>query len=338
MRWSTKLKQLWQEDRGVMAALVALFLTAFIGLMGAGIDLGLVYAARGEMQNAADAAAMAAAADLITDSNGDNLIETNYSGAAVTAESYVTSNKLAKYLLDWTAADLFEAGKWDFDVGDFSRTGPSGNTDDLDAARVTLNRNVQTYFTRIFGLDSVDVQVRSTGFLGCSGDGGKADLPLAVDANVLAARGQALNLNSENDENVQWTSFRVWPSNTNTVKAYIENPETIPAMNIGETLYLTNGTTTPLLVALETAYNRALANGDVLEGGYWHVKLPVVNWDNPTNGKLVGFINYKMTQVIPTGGDKGIKGYWATEDLVDMGATPGGECYGVRAGRPALIN
>ena len=138
MRLSIKIRQLWQEDRGVVAVLVAVFLSAFIGLMGAGIDLGLLYAARGELQNAADAAALAAADDLVTDVNGDSIADSNYGGAESTAHQYVDSNKLAKDMLVWSEQDLFEAGLWDFEAKTFSRTGDTGDPDDLDAVRVTL--------------------------------------------------------------------------------------------------------------------------------------------------------------------------------------------------------
>ena len=342
MRLSTRFNQLWKNDRGTIAALVAVFLTAFIGLMGAGIDLGLLYAARGEMQNAADSAAMAAAAELVKDLDGDSFIETNYGGSESTAHTYVNNNPLAKEMLMWSERDLFEAGKWDFTTKDFTSLGDTGNTDDLDAARVTLNRNVTTYFMRIFGMDTVGVQVISTGFLGCSGDGGKADVPIAINYDILKAGnpGDALILNSENFENIQWTTFDVWPSNTNSVKAFIEDPDSIPVMNIGDTMNLTNGTITPLLTAMENAYNLALGRGEVNAAGEWHVKLPVVEWTNPSvSGILRGFMHFKITEVITTGGDKCLRGYWADNgDMVDEGAGPGGECFGVRAGRPALIN
>ena len=161
-----KLKRLYQEDDGIVAVLVAIFLTTFLGLMGAGIDLGLIYASRSEMQNAVDSAALASAAELVTDIDGDNLAEANFSGAESTAQQYVTSNKLANKNLEWGEGDQFEAGLWDFQAKNFSSSGPSNDPEDLNAVRITLNRTVTTYFTRIFGLNSVDIQVQSTGYLG----------------------------------------------------------------------------------------------------------------------------------------------------------------------------
>ena len=194
---------------------------------------------------------------------------------------------------------------------------------------------MNTWFARIFGIDSVDIRVRSTGYLGCAGNGGKADVPIAVNESKLTAPGQALNLNSETVENIQWTSFFTWPSNKTTVLHYINTPGDIPSMLIGQSiLFMTNGTTTPLLQAVEQAYNNNQVNGE------WHVVLPVLEWDTPpVEGLVKGFVHYKITEVIPTGPNKGIKGYWADGGaLVAEGAGPGGVCYGVRSDRPALIN
>ena len=337
MKLCARIKRVMDEDDGVIAVLVAVFLTAFVGLMGAGIDLGLVYAARGEMQNASDSAALAAAVELVKDIDGDDIADANYSGASSTAEEFVTSNKLANRNIEWSATDQFEAGLWDFDTKDFSSTGPSSDPDDLTAVRITLRRSVNTYFTRIFGMNNVDIQVQSTGFLGYAGSGGRADVPIAVRERKLLESnpGQDLYLNNENDENVQWTSFDVWPANKNTVKPYIDDPETIPTMNIGDDMYMVNGCVTPLLRAIEDAWE---ANKD--ENGEWHVVCPVVAWDPPQNrGTLKGYVHYMITEVIPTGSNKGIKGYWADNGaIVAEGTGPGGDNYGVRAGVAVLIN
>ena len=331
-----ELKRLYREDEGIVAVLVAVFLTTFLGLMGAGIDLGLVYAARSEMQNAVDSAALAAAVELVTDIDGDNIADANFSGAESTAQQYVTSNKLANDNLEWGDGDQFEAGLWDFEAKNFSSSGPSSNPDDLNAVRITLNRTINTYFTRIFGLNSVDILVQSTGYLGYAGNGGRPDVPIAVNEKKLLESdpGQDLYLNNENDENVQWTSFDNWPANKNTVKPYIDDPDSIPCMNIGDDMYMVNGCITPLMDAIEDAFE---ANKDSY--GEWHVVCPVVAWEPPQNrGILKGYVHYMITGVKATGKDKGIKGYWANNgEIVAQGAGPGGDDYGVRAGTAVLI-
>jgi Flp pilus assembly protein TadG len=56
--------------RGAMIVLTAIMLVFFLGLAAFAIDIGIMLLARTELQNAADAAALAAAGDLIPDSGG----------------------------------------------------------------------------------------------------------------------------------------------------------------------------------------------------------------------------------------------------------------------------
>lgn len=56
-----KLKKLYKEDNGQVLVMFALMLTVLMGFAALVIDVGVGYVARGELQNAADAAALAGA-------------------------------------------------------------------------------------------------------------------------------------------------------------------------------------------------------------------------------------------------------------------------------------
>ena len=172
-----KLKRLIKDDAGVIALLAAVFLPVLIGFAGMAVDLGMLYSSRLQLQNATDAAALAAARDLIIDNGG--FAEANYYGSAAAAETLTEANELLGDQLLWLETDLFEAGLWDSDTGDFAYTGFSNDPDDLTAARVTLTRNIDTIFIKIVNIVQVPVTVKSTAFLGCAGDGTRADLPIA---------------------------------------------------------------------------------------------------------------------------------------------------------------
>lgn len=73
-----------ENDRGAVAIVVALFLIVFMLLLAFVVDFGRVYAKEAELQNTADAAALAAA---------QNLPNTTSAGTQVV--SYVTSNNTA---------------------------------------------------------------------------------------------------------------------------------------------------------------------------------------------------------------------------------------------------
>ena len=339
MRLFTKLQKLWRAERGAVAVITAVALTGLVALTGAAVDLGVVYSARSELQNATDAAAMAGAAELVSDTNGDQIVETNYSGARDSAIGFVESNTMVTEGLVWNEEiDLYEAGLWDFDLDDFSKLGDSADPDDLNAVRVSMQRPVNMLFAKVVGLDQVQVGVSSTAFLGCAGSGGKADLPIAINDDVLDSLGpnDDIVLNSENEENGQWTSFFTWPTNKNTIDYYMDNPDEIPQLNVGDEIAMNNGVISPLFGSLETLFEE---NKDA--NGMWHVMLPVVDWEPPQNqGTVVGFVSFVITEVVGPGGpdSKKIVGYWDNDhQLESPGAVGNGACYGVRAGRATLI-
>ncbi len=64
--------QATQHQRGAVAIIVALCLTLLIGMLGLVLDLGHVYVAKTELQNAADAAALSGAKELDGSLDGVN--------------------------------------------------------------------------------------------------------------------------------------------------------------------------------------------------------------------------------------------------------------------------
>ena len=60
MRQSYKLRRFVSDQRGVSAILIAIMLVMLIGFAALAVDLGYLYATRSELQNVADAAALAA--------------------------------------------------------------------------------------------------------------------------------------------------------------------------------------------------------------------------------------------------------------------------------------
>ena len=54
----------WRSERGTVLPLVALSMVALTGMMGLGLDVGSLYRHRRNMQTAADAGALAGAAEI----------------------------------------------------------------------------------------------------------------------------------------------------------------------------------------------------------------------------------------------------------------------------------
>jgi hypothetical protein len=77
-----------QDDRGAVLVIVAVSMVAFMALAALAIDLGSYYQAQRKVQAAADAGALAAAADLSSSpgsvtTDGTNYAQTNYPGSTV---------------------------------------------------------------------------------------------------------------------------------------------------------------------------------------------------------------------------------------------------------------
>lgn len=89
------------NERGAVAVLVALFMLIFITLLAFVVDVGTVYATRSQLQNAADAAALAAVRDLPLASG--NCSTAPNSTACVTARTYAASNGVPNALMSVVA-------------------------------------------------------------------------------------------------------------------------------------------------------------------------------------------------------------------------------------------
>lgn len=75
------------DERGATAVFTAVSLVALIGMAAFAIDAGALYAERRELQNGADAAALAVAEDCLDDG-----LPCSYGAAQVTAEKYADAN------------------------------------------------------------------------------------------------------------------------------------------------------------------------------------------------------------------------------------------------------
>jgi len=338
MRFVTNIRRLIREERASVAVLTAVFLTALAGFVGAGVDLGMLYTARSQLQSAADSAAMAGANNLVI-SQGDIAVA-NYYGAESTSQQFAGQNEILNQMFNSgdPSAFQFTAGLWDKDTGTFTSTGFSANPDDLTGVRVTLNRSVGTNFARIVGISQVNLSASSTAFLGWAGSTPKrgVDLPIAIHDDAYADCTTILRFNSEETESVTWTSFFDWPANTNTIRPYIDcDCHATPALALGDTINLNNGVIATLFQRLLLRFNQ-----EKDPNGTWRVLLPVVHEGSPQNqGEVVGFAYFVITEVRGPGGPDGkqLEGHMECSTTIAEGAATGGPDYGTRASRSTLV-
>jgi hypothetical protein len=328
-----KLRRLFRQERGVVAPLAAVSLVALLGLTGAAVDLGALYSARGELQNAADAAALAAANTMLA-YNSNNL---------AFAQPDVALN------LRQPLGDDFIIGFYDHQAGEFdpSRVGLSLNDpDDLTAVRVTVRRDeqanqpVRTFFSAIVGVREVGLSASSTAYLGyaASTPSGGVTIPIAVDETALRPPGdgdpycgKSITFHSENDENGSWTTFFDWPASSSKVDDYVCGCEDAPALKVGDMINITNGTLSNNVFShLRDRFNHEKS------GGQWTVTLPVYkSGGNSGAVEVVGFTNRVITEV-RAAPDKDVTGFLQCGTVVPKSAT-GGIDFGARATFSRLV-
>ncbi len=140
----TLVSRLLRDRRGALLVIAAASLTAIMGAVALAVDVGLLYTAKGEAQKAADAAALAGAASFIEDpGDGD--------AAKLLAEEVGEQNIVRQEAVQIEP---------DEDVAV-----------DLPLKRVTVTvrriaargNPVSTYFARVLGISSADVEATATG-------------------------------------------------------------------------------------------------------------------------------------------------------------------------------
>jgi len=186
----------------IWVAVIAVFV---VGLVGLAIDTGQVVLAAHRLQNAADAAALAAA----------QLVKTDPDQARAAAVQVGAANQAANapVLLDANVANVADGdiviGRFDRTTGTFTVTTTAPN-----AARVTARRTserpaggVAILFGRIFGIASVDVARSATAMMGGGTGAGLITLdeddPEALEISgdvTLDVDGGAIQVNSENSQ------------------------------------------------------------------------------------------------------------------------------------------
>jgi len=125
-----------QPRRGAVAVLVALLMVFIVGMVAFGVDIGYIVLVRGQLQNAADSAAMAAVPAM-----GD--ADAVYDAANLYAGKHWAGGQYAGL----ESSDV-EGGTWDSDAKTFTPSGDSSG----NAVRVTARRTaVPLFFGVVLG-------------------------------------------------------------------------------------------------------------------------------------------------------------------------------------------
>jgi uncharacterized membrane protein len=183
-------RSLWQhftgiiyDQSGVALPVMGAFLAASLGTLALNLDLGRVYAVKGELQRAADAAALAGALRLVTPPSGiagleQITVDCNRSQTAGTA--LTSANPV-----DAQAADSLQmqVGRWNGQG--FTPLG-CGAPNDLNAVQATAQKSVPlTFGGLITGSPQLTLSAQAVALTGPVGEMPTGTFPLAIDQSAV---------------------------------------------------------------------------------------------------------------------------------------------------------
>jgi len=268
------------DQRGVTVVIVAILIILFIGIAALAIDVSNLYAVRNELQNAADAGALAGARVLYDDLGTQQIhVELSKSSATATA----ASNKAMAAAGGSVAVEVDEIqlGHWSWTTPDSPFT-PIENpvwkpldeayeNDFVNAVKVVTRRQTlpaASFFAGIFGYDNFFISAEAIAYRGFAGKlmPGEVDLPIVICAQTLTGEDtdgccpdagpctwNSLNVGvmaDDGSDTAAWTNFTLGktatPSNVDKYLADCDNanPDTI---DVGATVGTTNGVDAALI-------------------------------------------------------------------------------------------
>jgi hypothetical protein len=322
------------DQSGATAVFVAIVLFLLVGFAALAVDVGHLLVGRNELQNAADAGALAGARFLY-DEDGTAVNE----GANQIAYDAATANKSEKVAVDvfWTGGNDgdVQRGHWSFATRTFTPNASllpvdlwNRSTEELDAdpdfinaVRVVSRREatpLAAFFARIFGHEDFRLAADAVAYIGFTGTltPGEADQPIVIceesilnDSGLYSCNiGRMINSgqNVASSETGGWTSLNqddpcTGGTNAHEVRGLIcggGNPE---PLRLGGNVATSGG-------EIQSAFNRLRQCWQDETGGRssWNLTLPVVECPGnniTTCQRVVGAVNLDVVWITGAGED-----------------------------------
>lgn len=260
----------WSRDESGSVAVITAFCLAFlIGFVALVVDVGHLYSVRNELQNAADAAALAGARALFPtqgypDATLIPLTEPPFCDLAVGAgRAAAASNQAGGTTNLTTVTDDVQTGTWDWDTKKFTADAtPSYN---INAIRTTVRRDsvanqpVASWFAQIIGIDSTAVNAQSVAAVGYVKQPTGSFLPIWVPTHIWDAwkadNTQSIRACPDPSDNFAWAAPVPQSANAQYLKDAVNGVDGIPMPSTDGTVNLSNGQ----LGSVEHAINQQIA-------------------------------------------------------------------------------
>ncbi|MEC5409749.1 TadG family pilus assembly protein [Paraburkholderia sp. MPAMCS5] len=271
------------RQRGAVAVMTALCMTVLIGTTALAVDLGRAWVVRNELQNAADAAALAGAGSL-----GPNYASPNWTQAEAKAQSAITLNKTEGTAL---LTAQVQSGYWNVTgtpAGMQALPVPSPGTYDKPAVKVTVSRAagqnggpLSLVLAPIIGVSTMPISATAVAVISAPGYSAQGTLfPTVISQCLYSAYWNATTGQPVNDPATgkpqefkigstyqytgcaagmgsgQWTSFQLNTQDVPSIRNLIANGNPTP-LGIGDSTWIQSG-------EKNTLYNSVPAPADVL--------------------------------------------------------------------------
>ena len=350
-----------KDESGVTAILVAIVMVVLISITALAVDIGYVMTTKNELQNVADAAALAATRQLGWDYEQMSFDDQqNYvcdpSTIVPIAQDVAGKNQAGAKNISINDADVI-IGQWD--GTNFTLTPTLAQP---DAVQVTARRDggangpITTFFAKIFGVNTVDVWADATAALTAQSTAGPGGLPLPVGISKAWFENKDIFCNQP---------LKFYPTNTPEGCAgwhtYTESPPSAarlsdileglkdgiyesPETTAGETIFdFTGGTLASVFDDMKALFDAMkVLNDGILDSDEdsttWTTAVVVYDWSDCSNPNkpvpIVGFATVTITQVLETP-EKTINAQVICENI-EAGRGGGGE-FGTMGSIPGLV-
>ena len=353
-----------KERRGAVVIIVALIMVVLLGFAALAVDTGYFFATKNELQNIADATALAAAGKL----GNQYLHELPYNENAIKAAAVDIG---AKNQAGGTAGieirnNDVEIGRWkdpDLNPNGFAPisngTYLSETTLMPDAVRVTARRDglanspVSTFFGGIFGVNAVNVSADATAALGAPLEM-KPGIPVGISKYWFDEsnwpEGEFCNQDIKFHPTgglegcAGWHTYDSSPANASKLRGILDGLKDgsyeIPETIAGKTKYaFTGGTVASAFSNLQELYESKKGNCEDGDPDKWCVNVVVYDRDDCSNPNksitIVGFAPTVVTGILGPP-QKTIQARVLCEKAV-LSRGGSGEYYGMRSCIPHLV-
>jgi Flp pilus assembly protein TadG len=178
-----------QGQRGVAAILFVIFLPVLVGVVALAVDLARLNLTKVELQNAADAAALAGARSLNAAGGYPNWSEAETNARSVAKQNYAN----AALIQDVNVST--DSGYWNTLTFSYSPSHVSNHTGDVPAVHATVSiSSLNLFFAPIWGIAQRNIQASAIAMI--TGPGGPFDYAIfsGSNSNNLSINGSSYNI------------------------------------------------------------------------------------------------------------------------------------------------